>query len=462
MKQEFAIVDIETAGGNPGDGGGITEVAIIIHDGKQILSSYQTLINPERLIPGFITGLTGIDNQMVADSPTFEEVAEEIFGILKDRVFIAHNVGFDYTFIQKALEKSNINYKAPKLCTVRMSRKVFPGYKSYSLGRICEHLDIQISARHRAFGDAEATAYLFEKIYQKDAEAVLAMLKKNNGEAFLPPNITKEKFTNLPEKTGIYYFHDVNGKVIYVGKALNIKSRFKGHFSGDTKGKDKLNLKNEIHDVSWELTGNEFLAYLLELHEIKRLWPKYNKSQKFISSTWGIIEYEDNAGFLRFQVSKIKPSQACLRQFESHGEAWKYLLEAVEKYELCPKLCGIQKANEACYDYLTNQCKGACCGQEIPPEYNARVREFLQKTTDEEGTLIIKERGRSADEETALLFEKGMFIGYSFISKEDMVDTPENLLDHIPKIKPFQESKYILRSFLPKLKFKDIFLVKEV
>lgn len=460
MRQEFAIVDIETTGGNPGDGGGITEVAIVIHDGNEIIDSYQTLINPERFIPGFITGLTGIDGNMVANAPTFPEVAEEIFRILENRVFIAHNVNFDYTFIQKALEKAKINYKAPKLCTVKLSRKVFPGYKSYSLGRICEHLSIPISARHRAFGDAEATAILFGKIYQKDFAAVQGMLKKNNGEAFLPPNIAKDKFTELPEATGVYYFHDAHGQVIYVGKALNIKSRFKGHFSGDSKGKAKLDLKYEIHDVSWELTGGEFLAYLIELHEIKRLWPKYNKSQKFVSTTWGIVQYEDNLGYIRFQVSKVKPSQLCVRQFESHAEAWKFMLEAVEKHELCPKLCGIQKSNEACFDYATKQCKGACCGQESSEDYNLRVSDFLDKLTGEDGTLIIKEKGRNISEETALLFENGMFIGYSFFSKDEELGSPEALLEQIPKIKPYQESKYILRSFLPKLNFKNIVLVK--
>ncbi len=458
--QEFAIVDIETTGGNPADGGGITEVAILIHDGFEIIDTFQSLINPERNIPGFITGLTGIDSEMVSQAPTFSALASQIFELLQNRIFVAHNVNFDFTFLQKALLKEGFELRPQKLCTVRLSRKAFPGYKSYSLGRLCEQLNIRIEARHRAYGDAKATAILFTKIFSNKPEIIFEMIKKNNGETFLPPNISKEQFVKLPEETGIYYFHDNHGKVIYIGKALNIKSRFKGHFSGVSQGKAKMDLKQEIYDVSWELTGNEMLAYLLELHEIKRLWPKYNKSQKFISNPWAIVQYEDGLGYLRFQVAKVNSSLPSIRQFESHADAWKYLLDAIKAYNLCPKLSGIQKTKEACYDYMTNQCSGACCGKESADQYNARANLWLSKLHEENATLLIKEKGRSPEEEVAILFDKGMFIGYSFILKEENIKDTKQLLELIPKMKPYPESKYILKSFLPKLRLSNIFLVR--
>lgn len=298
---EFVIVDIETTGGNPINGG-ITEIAALAYKDGKVIDQFHSLINPERYIPGFITGLTGIDQDMVENSPTFAELADELLDFLKGRVFVAHNVNFDYTFIRESFRQVGISYDSAKLCTVRLSRKVFPGLGSYSLGRICEQLQIKIENRHRAFGDAEATAILFDKIYSKDALIVHSSLKRNAGETFLPPNISKEKYMEIPEATGIYFFHDKNGQVIYVGKATNIRSRFKGHFSGNSK--EKINLKSEIHDVSWKLTGSEFLAFLLELLEIKNLWPKYNKALKYKSNNWALYSYEDNAGYLRFQVSK--------------------------------------------------------------------------------------------------------------------------------------------------------------
>ncbi|WP_332914341.1 3'-5' exonuclease [Algoriphagus boritolerans] len=135
---EFAIVDIETTGGSP-RGGGITEIAVLIHDGEAIVREWQTLINPQQTIPSYITGLTGIDNAMVRDAPTFEEISKELWELLEDRVFIAHSVNFDFGFIREAFLKIGKDLNSQKLCTVRLSRKVFPGLRSYSLGRICEN-----------------------------------------------------------------------------------------------------------------------------------------------------------------------------------------------------------------------------------------------------------------------------------------------------------------------------------
>ena len=189
----YVIVDIETTGGNPTQGG-ITEIAAILHDGNQVVDRFHSLIDPERMVPSFITGLTGIDSHMLEGAPTFSEVAGELHDFLKGNVFVAHNVNFDYSFIREALKHTGIEFNAPKLCTVRLSRKAFPGFRSYSLGRICEHLSISIKERHRAMGDAEATAELFDLIIKKSPEVILQTLKKSSGESFLPPHISKERF----------------------------------------------------------------------------------------------------------------------------------------------------------------------------------------------------------------------------------------------------------------------------
>ncbi len=455
---QFAIVDIETTGGNPLQGG-ITEIAVLVHDGTRVVDQFHTLLNPQRFIPGFITGLTGINQEMVENAPPFSEKAAELYDFLKDKIFVAHNVSFDYGFIKEAFRKEGLIYNAPKLCTVRLSRKAFPGFRSYSLGRICEQMDIRILNRHRAFGDAEATAILFGKIYLENPEVINHSLRKNNGEAFLPPHISRERYLQLPEATGVYYFHDSKGQVIYVGKALNIRSRFKGHFSGTSKDKSKLDLRSEIHDFSWELTGSEFLACLIELLEIKRLWPKYNRAQKFKSTNWGLISYEDNLGFLRFQVAKTGPTVKPVQTFDSHSEAWKFLLDNVEAYGLCPKLSGIQKSHEACYDYQIQKCKGACCGQEDVMFYNERAQAFLSEVKTHSGDILIREKGRTLDEQTALFFEKGVFSGYGFIENSEPVSHPSEILDCIKKVKLHPESKYILRSFLSKISLKNILVV---
>lgn len=456
----FAIVDIETTGGNPLQGG-ITEIAALIHDGNRVMDTFHTLVNPQQFIPGFITGLTGIDQEMVKNSPVFGEIAAELFEFLKGKIFVAHNVNFDYTFIKEAFRKEGYVYEVQKLCTVKLSRKAFPGYKSYSLGRLCEQLNIRIENRHRAIGDAEATAILFKKIYGVNNDVINLSLKKNNGELFLPPNISKEKYLELPESTGVYYFHDAKGKVIYVGKALDIRSRFKGHFSGTSKDKAKMDLKYEIHDISVELTGSEFLAYLIEMLEIKRLWPKFNKSQKFKSSNWALVSYEDTNGFLRFQISKVISAINTVQQFDSHSEAWKFLMDNVETFELCPKLSGIQKSNDGCFDYKIKKCKGACCGKEDVESYNYRVKEFLSSIDEMSGSILIREKGRNAEEQSAMFFENGLFSGYGFISHSESISKLSEVFDVLKKVKMIPESKYILRSFLGKIPMNNIMVIKE-
>lgn len=164
----YSIIDIETTGQASGTGR-ITEIAIFNFNGFEITDSFSSLINPECFIPGFITQLTGIDNEMVRTAPKFYEVARKIVEITQNQIFVAHNVSFDYKFIQEEFKRLGYDYQRKTMCTVRLGRKYLPGHKSYSLGKICSELDISIHGRHRAAGDALATVKLFEIILANKA-----------------------------------------------------------------------------------------------------------------------------------------------------------------------------------------------------------------------------------------------------------------------------------------------------
>jgi DNA polymerase-3 subunit epsilon len=299
---EYAIVDIETTGGHAVDGG-ITEVAILIHDGKRIINRYETLINPQRTIPYFIQALTGIDNEMLAEQPPFHKVAKKIYSLLESRVFVAHNVNFDYSFIKHHLGLAGHILNVSKLCTVRMSRKIKPGLKSYSLGRLCDALNIPIENRHRAMGDAEATAILFSRLLEWDKEGHReVMLKRMVKEQQLPSNLPREMIDNLPSSPGVYYFKDKEGKVIYVGKSINIKKRVSSHFVGHNPGLQRQNFIKHIFSISFELCGTELMALLLEANEIKRLWPLYNRAMKGFEPKYALFSYEDQNGYMRLAI----------------------------------------------------------------------------------------------------------------------------------------------------------------
>jgi DNA polymerase-3 subunit epsilon len=185
---EFAVVDIETTGSTP-QSAGITEIAIVIHNGVEVTGKYVTLINPRQKIPPFIVNMTGISDAMVANAPLFEEVAPQIFNLLNGRIFVAHNVSFDYSFVHYLLGKCGFQWSAPKLCTIKLSRRVFPGLEKYGLGSLTRDLGIRIEGRHRAWGDAAATAQVLTMAIEKEGMKPIhsLLLKKEPRKKIVPP-----------------------------------------------------------------------------------------------------------------------------------------------------------------------------------------------------------------------------------------------------------------------------------
>lgn len=453
---EYAIVDIETAGGNP-KGGGITEIAVLIHDGEQIIHEYQTLLNPEMGIPTYITGLTGIDNFMVRHAPTFSDIQDVLWDLLVDRVFVAHSVNFDFGFIREAFLKEGKELKSPTLCTVRLSRKIFPGLKSYSLGRICENQKIPIAARHRAMGDARATAILFDRMTKEAPEVIMESLKKNTGHTFLPPNFSLTKYQAIPSSCGIYYMLNSKGKVIYVGKAINIRDRFKNHFSGNFLPNLKQKLKAEVVDLQWKLTGTEFVALLMELLEIKRLWPEYNSALKMPKTLWGLFHYEDGSGYARFQISKVTKHLQPVETFFSLEQANIFLKEGIQQFELCSKLSGLRKVN--CSPELPNPCAGACDAEELPNTYNRKVQAFLSQIKASQKEMLLEFSGREKGEKAFCVFNHGILTRIGFVIEPD-----ENLdfIDHLELVPRIPETYYLLRQFFPTFNSSQIRVLETV
>jgi len=444
----YAIVDIETTGGYA-DNHRVTEVAVFHHDGLRITDRFQTLINPGRRIPQFITGLTGITNEMVRNAPVFGEVADEIFGWLNNRVFVAHNAHFDYSFLKKEFEDAGIQFSTKKLCTVRLGRKIIPGLESYGLGRLAQSLGISISDRHRAGGDAEATARIFDIFLKRDTEGVIAKaLKRNSGETMLPPNLAKEEFEKLPAKAGVYYFHDARGEIIYVGKAINIHKRIAGHFSGDAREWNRSNIRNEIHHISYELTGNELIALILESQEIRKRWPKYNLAQKQKVEEWGIYDYEDRNGYRRFVVNTVARNTTPLISFASKSDAWGFLWERVRESHLCPKLSGLQLAKGPCYAHQSGTCLGACEGKETPQDYNSRVQLSIDSFFAAGETVAIIGPGRNGHEKSLVLVEKGAYQGFGFFDREETIGDLASARNHITIGKENRVVQNLVNSYL--------------
>jgi DNA polymerase-3 subunit epsilon len=411
----YAIVDIETTGGYATNNA-ITEVAIVLHDGIRELKRYETLVNPGMPIPRYVQALTGINDDMVADAPYFNEIADIVHEWLSGAVFVAHNVNFDYSFIKHQLNACGKELDAKKLCTVRLSRKTFPGAPSYSLGNICSHLGISIPNRHRAGGDANATVLLFEKILQMGGlEHIRAMLKAGSREQYLPANLPAEELKRLPESPGVYYFHDQKGKVIYVGKAKNLRRRVSSHFSNNKPGRQKQEFLRNIYSISHETTGTELMAFLLECIEIRRLWPAYNRSMKRFQQTYGLYVFEDRSGYTRLVLEKQRKQLTPIYTFSLLWEGQNILWKLIRQFELCPRLCFIEKGEGPCQGVKEHYCHGACEHKEPPEIYNQRVQQAVEGLIQSLPTFTLVDDGRHPEEKSCILVEQGRFYGMGYL-----------------------------------------------
>lgn len=441
----YAIVDIETTGGYA-SAHGITEVAILIHDGDQVIDRYETLVNPQQYIPTHIQALTGIDNEMVANAPEFAMVADRIYELLHDKVFVAHNVNFDYSFLRYHLESAGYILNCKKLCTVRLSRKLFPGLPSYSLGKLCNSLAVPLLQRHRAGGDAAATAILFGMLVQKDTDDVItATLKKTSKEQVLPPNLQRSEIDKLPNTAGVYYFKNEKGKVIYVGKAKQLKKRVCTHFSGNSSSLQRQNFLKNIYQIDFQLCGTELMAFILEATEIKRLWPENNRAMKRFEQKYSLYYFEDQKGYLRLGIDKHRKNGSVLYSFNHLAEGHQLLRNLVSEYHLCEKLCFIQTLNGPCTAHSTGNCDGACIGNVSSASYNIRVEQAIAGLQQLLPSFALIDQGRSEDEKSYLWVEKGKFYGMGYITNGSELTNLDQLRSTIT---PYPSNDYIMNLIL--------------
>ena len=424
----YAVVDIETTGSFAA-ANGITEIAIVIHDGTKVINFYESLVNPHTPIPYFIQRLTGIDNNMVANAPSFEEIAGQVNELLQDKVFVAHNVNFDYSFVKHHLLSAGYALDTKKLCTVRLARKVLPGLNGYSLGKLTARLGINHGAHHRAGGDAMATADLLAMIIEKDTEGVISgMLKGKNSEQYLPPHLPVGQLEDLPSTPGVYYFYNATGKPIYIGKAKNIRKRVRSHFSNNKTNRQKQDFLRETHKISYRQCATELMAHILESAEIRRLWPVHNRSQRGYLAQFGLFTYEDMQGYKRFTVEKNKRSFKPIYTFNTITEGQMRLRELVTEFGLCTRLCNIS----------TGEC--TCPEHSAPEQYNEKADEAISWMRKHLPTFALVDKGMDDNDRSCILIMEGNLYGMGYLNDKQELDNIETLQK---TLEPLQDNDYI-------------------
>jgi DNA polymerase III subunit epsilon len=444
----FAIIDIETCGGKfEFRKGRITEICILRHDGLSVVDKFTTLINPECNISPYFTGITGITNEMVADAPRFHEVAQKILEMTEGCIFVAHNVGFDYGFIKEEFSSLGYQYKRETLCTVRLSRKLIPGRISYSLGHLCASLGIEIFGRHRAEGDAVATAQLFDLLIQLKNQD--SRYKNQGVTEIMARRVDKIKphiLEKLPEACGVYYFLNKDKEIIYIGKSSNMYKRAQAHFNTDT-GKSKKMLF-ELMDADFVQTGSELIALLLESEEIKKHKPKYNRARKSEEFTHCIETYTDNTGIIGFRISNSEDNPGALVSFNSYSSARSMLDSWIEKHELCLRFCELTGEDSVCFNHQIRKCRGICAGEEDSAEYNRRAGKIIEAYSFKHPNFVIVDKGRTINEHALILVENSHYAGYGFYDTCEQISDPEELKAYIKKTNYYPDADVLIRSFL--------------
>lgn len=427
--EKFYILDCETTGGRALRDR-MTELAWIKVEHGKITEHWHSLFDPEIPIPPWIVEITGINSAMVVDAPRFADMADEISQALQGEVIVAHNARFDYGFLKNEFKRLNKTFTAKTLCSVKLSRALYPEMKGHGLDKIIARCNIELESRHRAMSDVLAVLAFFNKISEQQPEGLLQekiklILKKPS----LPSHLDVAEIDKLPDLPGVYYFYGKEDDLLYVGKSVEIQTRVKSHFVQDHQSGTDAKLSRTIYHIDYQRTPSDFGAQLLESKEIKRLSPSYNQRLRRVSQLYQLQLNENEAGYL---TVKIKPAQGETTDpnhyglYRSQFQAKSALKKIATEHGLCQKLLGLEATSKGpCFGYQLHQCEGACCGKEPSSQYNARLLESLteKKKVDWpwEGPILIKEVDVHDEEQSvAHLIDQWHYLGQCKL--EDTLD----------------------------------------
>ena len=383
---------------------------------------------------------------MLKNAPKFYEVAKRIVEITEDCIIVAHNSDFDYRILKTEFRRLGFPFKRKTLCTVELSQQLIPNMESYSLGKLTRALGIPVSDRHRANGDAMATVKLFKMLLNKDSDKkIIKQAVKVEQKSKLAPNL-KEIIEALPSETGVYYIHDTNGDIIYIGKSNNIRKRITQHFTNKNSKSKKIQVK--VAAVTYEKTGSELVALLKESEEIKANKPILNRALKRNQFTQGLYSFIDDNGYVNLRISPIKKDDKPITTFTNRKSGISFMNKMVETYELCTKLCGLEKTESSCFNYGIEECFGACIQNEQPELYNKRANAVIEKNTYDNKDMILIDRGRDIDEKSVILIEDGVFKGLGFFDLNHQINNREILESLITPMQNNRDTQHIIQSYM--------------
>lgn len=432
----YAVLDVETTGGSP-KRERIIEIAIIKTDGENIIDRYETLVNPEKNIPPFVSHLTGITNKMVEQAPIFEKVAKKIDDFTKECTIVAHNAHFDYGFLKNEFKYIGSYFDRYRICTVKLTQRAYPSLGGYSLDKLATHFNIEHKDRHRAVGDTEATTRLFHILLQQANPEILAQFM-HKGYIHRPAEVLiKDKIiADVPEETGLLSFFNEVGEMLYVFRSHNLFARITDMLFYFDPNTHKGNMLKKAKSIKYTITGSEILSQILEITTIYQNKPSYNKKN------FGLKLVE-----LKIVRDKNGYDQLCLERsndkicagtvyFSNYFEGNTALGKLMKMHRLCPNLTSkFSKKEDNCGYYENNLCNGACEGKEDSISYNKRLNKVLKKLNYKISDFVLVDEGPEFHLRTLLIIVKNRFLGYKIIEEEQLDLFNVDFLKDVIKVK---------------------------
>ena len=411
-----------------------------------MVDQFISLINPEREIQPFVVNLTGINSSMLRNAPKFYEVAKRIIEITDECILVAHNAQFDYRILSTEFRRLGYEYERKSLCTVELSKDLIPGQTSYSLGKLVRSLGIPVTDRHRASGDALATVKLFKMLLDKDSTKTIIKesIRLNPKHQLEPRHL--DIIAELPSITGVYYIHNTNGDIIYIGKSNNIKKRINQHFTGTNQKSKKI--QAQVHAVTYEATGSELVALLKESEEIKRVKPIFNRALRRSIFTHALYSFKDENDYINLKIDVADGRKKPITTFSNRQSGKSFITKAVEDYNLCQKLTGLYKTKTSCFNYEIKACGGACIQKEFPELYNKRVKALIDKNSYANKNMVIIDKGRDVDERSAIFIENGVFKGLGFFNLNYQINNIDVLESIITPMQNNRDTQHIIQSYI--------------
>jgi DNA polymerase-3 subunit epsilon len=385
--EKMVILDVETTGGKA-TYHRIIEIGLWVVEQGRLVESWQSFIHPERSLPSKITELTGITYNDLKDAPSFAEIADELWVRLQDRVLVAHYARFDYGFLKNEFKRLGRDYRTRPLCSVKLSRRLFPDCRRHGLDHIIKRFDLSIENRHRALDDAFMVYQFFGQIsLLHTAKVVKEACEGLIQSATLPIHLDPEEVAKIPNQPGVYYFYDKQDRLLYIGKSVRLKNRVLNHFSQDHSQRKDFKLHNQIAHIDFRLTPSDFGACLLENQEIKKHMPVHNIRLRRVKKMFQICLQDNPIGAQKVHIKPVAADQVPDSKQQQYGlfrtvrQASEYLRLLADQHRLCHHVLGLEsgilKHQKPCFRFQLNRCAGACCGQETLQEHQRRLQQAL-------------------------------------------------------------------------------------